>query len=533
MYRVFLYNVVSSSTFSQTEAASGRVLDLVLIMDFTTYSLHTTTEMVAAVKTFANALLQELAMHIGVKTTHVGVIKYGRVATTVVQLTDSYDVTAIQNTISSTGIDHALRWGSNVGVAIRQAVTEFTHRGRPVSTTARKAVLISTYPPSDTAQHRKGQVDHAKSSNVTLYAVGIGTFVDAITLRRITHNDSTRVYLAASVNTSLDLIEDLASALLPGTMCECRGEKGDRGVKGDQGPVGPPGTPGHRGAKGEKGEDGLDGEKGEQGVIGPRGPSGLKGSRGAAGGVGPKGQKGERGSTGATGYGQKGQKGVGQKGQKGERGYRGATGYGQKGQKGQYGNKGSKGDRGYQGPPGPNEGGSVYTCWGRKSCPGVYGTETVYKGHAAGTRYSSRGGGANMLCLPENPTYATYYSGVNGDSTLGAVEYEGFTQLKGVRNENAACAVCTTTRIRHLMIPGTPNCPSGWTREYWGYLVGGKNNYHRAEFVCFHYSLQSVPGSAGDHQSSAEIYTVEVNCDVLPCPPYSSTKELTCVVCTK
>ena len=95
MYRVFLYNVVSSSIFSQTGAASGKVLDLVLIMDFTTYSLHTATEMVAAVKTFANALLQELAMHIGAKTTHVGVIKYGRVATTVVQLTDSYDVTAI------------------------------------------------------------------------------------------------------------------------------------------------------------------------------------------------------------------------------------------------------------------------------------------------------------------------------------------------------------------------------------------------------------------------------------------------------
>ena len=138
-----------------------------------------------------------------------------------------------------------------------------------------------------------------------------------------------------------------------------------------------------------------------------------------------------------------------------------------------------------------------------------------------------------MFCLPENPVYATYYSRVNGDSTLGAVEYEGLTQLKGVRNENAACAVCTTTRIRHLMIPGTQYCPSGWTREYWGYLVGGNNKHYRSEFVCFHYSLQSIPGSAGDHRSSAEIYTVEVNCDVLPCPPYSSTKELTCVVCTK
>ena len=523
MYRVFLYNVVSSSIFSQTGAASGRVLDLVLIMDFTTYSLHTTTEMVAAVKTFANALLQELAMHIGAKTTHVGVIKYGRVATTVVQLTDSYDVTAIQNTISSTGIDHALRWGSNVGVAIRQAVTEFTHRGRPVSTTARKAVLISTYPPSDTAQHRKEQVDHAESSNVTLYAVGIGTFVDATTLKRITHNDSTRVYLAASVNTSLDLIEDLASALLPGTMCECRGEKGDRGLKGDRGPVGSPGTPGHRGAKGEKGEDGLDGEKGEQGVIGPRGPSGLKGSRGATGGVGPKGQKGERGYRGATGYGQKGQKGVGQKGQKGERGYRGATGYGQKGQKGQNGIKGNRG------PPGPQEGGSVYTRWGRTVCPSVSGTEKVYDGYTAGTRSVDRGGGSNLICLTNNPRYASTYS-AGGYSYIGAAEYEGSTVFKA--QHNAPCAVCTSTRIRHLMIPGTTQCPSGWTREYWGYLTSEGQNVYRTEFLCFDSSPESIPGSVADHRSSPEVWTVEANCDIL-CPPYQANKEITCVVCTK
>ena len=523
MYRVSLYNVYSSSTSSQTGAASGRVLDLVLIMDFTTYSPANTTEMVAAVKRFANALLQELATHIGEKTTHVGVIKYGRMATTVVQLTDSYDVTAIQNTVSSTGIDHALRWGSNVGLAIRQAVTEFTHRGRPVSTTARKAVIISTYPPSDTAQRRREQVDHAGSSNVTLYAVGIGPFVDATALRQLTHNDSTRVYLAASVNTSLDLIEDLASALLPGTMCECRGEKGDRGVKGNQGPVGPPGTPGHHGAKGEKGEDGLDGEKGEQGVTGLRGPSGLKGSRGATGGVGPKGQKGERGSTGATGYGQKGQKGVGQKGQQGERGYRGATGYGQKGQKGQYG---MKGDRG---PPGPQEGGSVYTRWGRTVCPSVSGTEKVYDGFSAGTSTGHKGGGSNLICLTNNPRYAATYSD-GGHSYIGSAEYEGNTVFK--TQHNAPCAVCTTTRIRHLMIPGTTQCPSGWTREYWGYLTSEHLTRYRTEFLCFDSSPQSIPGSIAHHWSSPEVYTVEANCDTL-CPPYQANKEITCVVCTK
>ena len=170
------------SLYSITGPASGEVLDLVLILDFTTYSPVNTTDKVATVKTFVNALLQELTMDIGEKDTHVGVIKYGRVATTVLRLTDSYDAPAIQNTISGTGIEHAIRWGSNMGLAIKMAVTEFTLRARPVSTTARKAVIISMYPPSDTAQQREGQVHHAENSNVTLYTVGIGPFVDADTL---------------------------------------------------------------------------------------------------------------------------------------------------------------------------------------------------------------------------------------------------------------------------------------------------------------------------------------------------------------
>ena len=371
-------------------------------------------------KAFANALLEEL--DIGEKATRVGVVKYGRVAATVLHLTDSYDVTAIQNTINDTGIDPGIRWGSNMALSIKQAVTEFTSRGRPVTNTARKAVIISTYPPSDTARQQKEQTDSAQNNNITIYTVGIGQYVDPDTLRRIAQNDSSKVYLSASVNSSLDLIGDLAAALLPISACTCRGVPGPAG------------------------------EKGERGVAGPKGEGG----------------------------------------------------------------------------------GSVYTRWGRTSCPyGNGATSKVYDGYAAGTRHNSKGGGANMLCLPKNPVYSTSRATHHhGYAALGAVEYEGNAQLFRSQH-NAPCAVCTTTRNRQLMIPGTTQCPAGWTREYWGYLVSEHHDHYRSEFLCFDSRPETIPGTQGDHQSSAEVYTIEIDCEVLPCPPYSSTKELTCVVCTK
>ena len=488
--------------------------------------------------------------------TRVCLVKYGRSSTTVLPFTDVTNVREIQSEINGIPVDRDIRnFGANVGQAIEHAVAEFSTSARPNA--QHKAVLIAVNWATDTQQHHMEAAELASTHQISLYAVGLRSTVEAGTLRRIAQNDSSKVYLSASVNSSLDLIGDLAAALLPIGTCTCRGvpgpagAKGERGVAGAQGaigPVGPAGQKGDRGAtgarggkgdrgddgiRGEKGADGLDGEKGRQGDAGPRGASGQKGDKGAIGSTGSKGQKGEQGNAGPPGYGL-----IGQKGQKGERGLIGRTGYGQKGQKGVNGIKGSKGDRGptgsqgLQGTPGPQEGGSVYTRWGRSSCPyGNGATSKVYDGYAAGTRYSARGGGSNMLCLPKNPVYSTSYGGHQGYSTLGAVEYE--ENFYSALNHNAPCAVCTTTRNRQLMIPATKYCPTGWTREYWGYLVGGHNNYPRAEFLCFDSYQESIPGSAGNHPSSAEIFTVEVNCDVLPCPPYSSTKELTCVVCTK
>ena len=83
------------------------------------------------------------------------------------------------------------------------------------------------------------------------------------------------------------------------------------------------------------------------------------------------------------------------------------------------------------------------------------------------------------------------------------------------------------------MIPAQITCPSSWTREYYGYLMAEKHDHHRSTFECMDQSPQSVPGSIAS-TNGVLFYHTEVKCNVgIPCPPYDTQKEVTCVVCTK
>ena len=75
---------------------------------------------------------------------------------------------------------------------------------------------------------------------------------------------------------------------------------------------------------------------------------------------------------------------------------------------------GPRGPQGIAGPPGQKNGGVVYIRWGKTSCPNVTGTELVYAGRAGGSWYRHTGGGANYLCMPNDPDYLAYQSGVQG-----------------------------------------------------------------------------------------------------------------------
>ena len=195
---------------------------------------------------------------------------------------------------------------------------------------------------------------------------------------------------------------------------------------------------------------------------------------------------------------------------------------------------------GLRGPPGPTTGGVVYTRWGRTTCPNTTGTQLLYAGRVAGSLFSQSGGGANYLCLPEQPQYSTYTAGSQrGRAYLYGAEYETAGGdnglLHSVAQHNVPCAVCySATRGTVVMIPARLTCPSSWTQEYYGYLMAERSHpsHHRSTFECVDQSPQSIPGSIANTDGILFFHT-EVKCNGIPCPPYDTQKEVICVVCTK
>ena len=220
----------------------------------------------------------------------------------------------------------------------------------------------------------------------------------------------------------------------------------------------------------------------------------------------------------------------------------GPQGTGERGDAGAQGLKGERGDpgtNGLQGPPGtpaPSGGGVVYTRWGRTTCPSTSGTELVYEGRAGGSHYTQSGGGANYLCMPDDPQYLSFEPGAYSASYLYGAEYETYRSdgpFYSMNNHNVPCAVCyVSTRVTVITIPARYECPSGWTREYYGYLMSSHRNHGRTMYECMDYDPESIPGSAANN-NGALFYFNEATCTGLPCPPYDTEKEVTCAVCTK
>ena len=184
-------------------------------------------------------------------------------------------------------------------------------------------------------------------------------------------------------------------------------------------------------------------------------------------------------------------------------------------------------------------GGTVYVRWGHDQCPST--AQLVYSGRAGGANYNQRGGGSNPQCLPLDPNFLTSVSGnQHGRALIYGAEYETLkdsdSPVHGRHSTDVPCAVChVSNRNAVYMVPAKYTCPSGWTREYYGYLMAETSltaDRHRTHYTCIDTALKPVPGSSADHNGLV-FYFVEGRCGSLPCPPYDNTKELSCAVCTK
>jgi hypothetical protein len=172
--------------------------------------------------------------------------------------------------------------------------------------------------------------------------------------------------------------------------------------------------------------------------------------------------------------------------------------------------------------------------WGRTTCPTELGTQLLYAGRAAGPNYSQQGGGADLLCLPNNPEYLSANSRHNGQARLQGVEIQSTVGNLNLANQNLPCAVCyVPTRSTMVMIPAWTHCPASWTKEYVGYIMTSWHTKSRLKFECVDEDLEFVPGEGRD-VNGVLLHTAEVACNTgINCPPYQLGKELSCAVCTK
>ena len=157
----------------------------------------------------------------------------------------------------------------------------------------------------------------------------------------------------------------------------------------------------------------------------------------------------------------------------------------------------------------------------------------VYSGRTGSSQGGHQGGASNYVCMPDDPEYTLpYENGVRQESYVYGTEYEE-ALVSGRHQHNAPCAVCyLSTMNTVIMIPAKTSCPSGWTREYYGYLMSEHKNHWRTLYTCVDKDMESVPGSQ-NHINGGHFYHVEAHCNGVVCPPYNNFKELNCVVCSK
>jgi len=169
--------------------------------------------------------------------------------------------------------------------------------------------------------------------------------------------------------------------------------------------------------------------------------------------------------------------------------------------------------------------GSTYVRWGRKSCP--TSSELVYDGYAGGAHFTHSGGGNNYLCLPKDPGWSLLNSPAQHYSYVYGAEYHTHdSDWDYLKEHDVPCAICRTNSTNVLMIPAKRTCPSGWIREYYGFLMSEKY-YHASskEFVCMDGSPETVTGSYA-YRNGALFYFQKAACGSLPCDPYIDLQEI-------
>ncbi|VDH98203.1 Hypothetical predicted protein [Mytilus galloprovincialis] len=180
--------------------------------------------------------------------------------------------------------------------------------------------------------------------------------------------------------------------------------------------------------------------------------------------------------------------------------------------------------------------GVTYIRWGRKSCPD--GAELVYTGQAGGNYYNHKGGGVNLLCLPNDPENGEHQPYVN--SQVYGAEYRINADQKqhgmsvNLESTEVPCAVChRKQRSSILIVPGRKTCYKDWNVEYKGYLMASLYYQCRTDYACVDVNAEPFDNRSSHEARSVHFYPIRTGCGSLRCPPYTADADVYCVVCTK
>ena len=186
--------------------------------------------------------------------------------------------------------------------------------------------------------------------------------------------------------------------------------------------------------------------------------------------------------------------------------------------------------------PSGTDSGSLYTRWGRTTCP--ESAQMVYFGQAVGPQTSQSGSGANNLCLTLDPVYSDHNDMDQAVALLGGINYyttgHGLHRFTAVHNHKVPCAVCFTPKtMSNFMQPGNANCPTGFRREYGGLLFASKYNLNKNDWVCVDEDPESMGGSSS---SFGAWYPTEVRYGSIVSRAqdggYYRYREVKCAVCS-
>ena len=178
----------------------------------------------------------------------------------------------------------------------------------------------------------------------------------------------------------------------------------------------------------------------------------------------------------------------------------------------------------------------MYVRWGHDQCPST--AQLVYSGRAGGPHFDHTGGGSNPQCLPLDPNFLTpINAGSQKRNYIYGAEYFTYGDnkypVKGIHRNDVPCAVChVSNRTAVYMVPAKYTCPTGWTREYYGYLMSEYYDDYRLQYICVDNAFKVVVGSSAA-SAGMFLHFVEGRCGALPCLPYDDNRELSCALCTK